>query len=381
MVALTRSQFISQTSSKMDPQTASQVYSHINIALLGPVFVRASSLTHAHGGKLTTLDYPGLDRILGGGIDCSAGSLTEIFGRAGCGKTNLALQLCLAVQLPRHQGGREAGAIYLSTEGGEGFPSLRLESMYKALTTTIITTASVDDITTTTSDSSFLLPEYQDCLENIIVVEEMDQDTQLHTIRYRLDHILETRKIGLIVLDSVAALFRGHGESSKSQLYTRQKDFYALAAMLKQLGAKHGAAIVCINQVTDSFSSASSLASSSTSSAAAVSVAARRRFVMENGQSSFEISSSPTTTSSTDRFVPSLNYTWSCMVNTRIGLSKSYEPGTTPGSLIPRRRFHLLFSPSAPDAVSGGGGSSSRISVPVEIRNYGMVAVGEPTKD
>lgn len=50
-----------------------------------------------------------LDAKLGGGIPCRG--ITQIYGAAGTGKSQLVLQLCLTVQLPIAAGGFEAGNV------------------------------------------------------------------------------------------------------------------------------------------------------------------------------------------------------------------------------------------------------------------------------
>lgn len=50
-----------------------------------------------------------LDAKLKGGIPCRG--ITQIYGAAGTGKTQLALQLCLTVQLPITAGGLGAGNV------------------------------------------------------------------------------------------------------------------------------------------------------------------------------------------------------------------------------------------------------------------------------
>ena len=55
-----------------------------------------------------------LDSLLGGGIEAQA--VTEVFGEFGSGKTQLAHQLSVNVQLPPERGGLDGKAIYIDTE-------------------------------------------------------------------------------------------------------------------------------------------------------------------------------------------------------------------------------------------------------------------------
>jgi RecA/RadA recombinase len=56
----------------------------------------------------------------GGGVPLGVplGRVTELVGAAGIGKTQMALQLALDVQLPAELGGCEGAAVYLDSEGG-----------------------------------------------------------------------------------------------------------------------------------------------------------------------------------------------------------------------------------------------------------------------
>jgi len=56
-----------------------------------------------------------LDALLGGGIETK--SITEFFGEFRSGKTQLAHQLSIMVQLPRDKGGLSGNALYIDTEG------------------------------------------------------------------------------------------------------------------------------------------------------------------------------------------------------------------------------------------------------------------------
>jgi len=55
-----------------------------------------------------------LDELLGGGFESQ--SIIELFGEFGSGKTQIAHQLCVIVQLPKEQGGMDGEAFYIDTE-------------------------------------------------------------------------------------------------------------------------------------------------------------------------------------------------------------------------------------------------------------------------
>jgi DNA repair protein RadA len=54
------------------------------------------------------------DELMGGGFESQ--SIIELFGEYGSGKTQIAHQLCVIVQLPKEQGGLEGEAFYIDTE-------------------------------------------------------------------------------------------------------------------------------------------------------------------------------------------------------------------------------------------------------------------------
>jgi DNA repair protein RadA len=54
------------------------------------------------------------DELLGGGFESQA--IIELFGEFGSGKTQIAHQLCVIVQLPKEQGGMNGHAFYIDTE-------------------------------------------------------------------------------------------------------------------------------------------------------------------------------------------------------------------------------------------------------------------------
>ena len=78
--------------------------------------------------KLTT-GSKALDSLLGGGIETQA--ITEFYGEFGSGKTQIAHQLAVNVQLPEEQGGLNGSAIIIDTENT--FRPERIVEMANAL--------------------------------------------------------------------------------------------------------------------------------------------------------------------------------------------------------------------------------------------------------
>jgi DNA repair protein RadA len=66
-----------------------------------------------HVGKLTT-GSKAFDELLGGGVETQA--ITELYGEFGSGKTQVAHQLAVNVQLARESGGLDGSCILIDTE-------------------------------------------------------------------------------------------------------------------------------------------------------------------------------------------------------------------------------------------------------------------------
>ncbi|XP_004364641.1 hypothetical protein CAOG_01773 [Capsaspora owczarzaki ATCC 30864] len=109
--------------------------------------------------------------------------------------------------------------------------------------------------------------------DNIYVQHIGSVDELLIVIERQLERLVRERNVRLVVLDSVAALFRGEYEFS--QLSQRAKSLGRIGTCLQELSCRLHVPIVCINQVSDDFrrdgSSASSSSSSSSSSGSATS--------------------------------------------------------------------------------------------------------------
>lgn len=183
---------------------------------------------------ISTLDDD-LDAALGGGVP--RGCITEFAGESGAGKTQLLLSLCLAVQLPPPRGlGRQA--VYISTESG--LATQRLKQMMASNPVL----ARVDD-----GDPP--------SLDNIFITLTPDLESQEHILEYQVPVLLSRHRIGLLVIDSVAANYRAEFErraSHGSNMAARSAELVRLGSLLRDLARRHGIAVVVANQVADRFS-------------------------------------------------------------------------------------------------------------------------------
>ncbi|KAI9007778.1 P-loop containing nucleoside triphosphate hydrolase protein [Hyaloraphidium curvatum] len=238
-----------------------------------------------------------LDDVLGGGL--LAGTVTELYGEAGTGKTHLALQLCLAVQLPRAAGGLDGDAIVVSTE--PPFNAAKLFSILQGH-----------------EGFSALRDEDGDPGSRIYVIVVDDLDTQHHILKYQLPHLLTTvqySRVRLLVLDSITANFRGEHSAGLKDLATRGTKLFELGSSLKTLAARFGLCVVVTNQVTGSVKSEDA---------------------PDNGPD----------------VKPSLGLSWGNVLNTRLRLSKrrwmsaaATDPEMPTAAATVERRLEVDFAP------------------------------------
>ncbi|XP_043287464.1 DNA repair protein XRCC3-like isoform X2 [Venturia canescens] len=171
---------------------------------------------------LTTGCYK-LDAALRGGI--SQKGITQIYGAAGTGKTQYALQLCLSVQTSKTNGGCEAGAAYICTESA--FPTRRLQQLLK---------------------SSELVTKHGASADKIFV-EHVSTITDLESCIFdRIPGLLKAQKVSVLVIDSIAAPYRA--EYNDQELKNRAKSLRSIGQCLHNLSRDYELSVVCINQVT-----------------------------------------------------------------------------------------------------------------------------------
>ncbi|KAH9519590.1 DNA repair protein xrcc3 [Bulinus truncatus] len=161
-----------------------------------------------------------IDSVLRGGV--LSGTLTEVTGESGCGKTQLCLQLCISVQLNKEQSG---GAVFICTESV--FPSKRLQQMIKYF--------------------EKFLPG-QNLGDKIFVEHVADFETLEFCVKKKLPTLLNRGLVKLIIIDSVTALFRCHYDLT--QTISRAKHLTDFASLLRSLAHQYSIVIICVNQVS-----------------------------------------------------------------------------------------------------------------------------------
>ena len=179
-------------------------------------------------GRLS-MGCPILDQYLQGGILPQA--VTEVAGTSAAGKTQLCLQLSLIVQLPLEYGGLKGRAVHISTEGA--LPSGRLQQLCEAV---------VHRYTELGLSKQLLM-------DNVLIQHCATVQTLMGLLQHGLQILLEqNHDVKLIIIDSIAALFRA--EYTASEVVTRAQDLKSIASLLHQLINKYHVTIICTNQMT-----------------------------------------------------------------------------------------------------------------------------------
>lgn len=168
-------------------------------------------LSHSVNSKLTTL-CPRLDAWLRGGVPTR--SVTEIAGEAGSAKTQLALQLLIAAQLPREMGGLDGTAVYVHTEGRA--PLSRLKQLV-ASHPAVAAFVEAKKKTKTERRPDFDLDLI---MRGVYVAETLDDPDGLWTALVSVASVLrgetgddgraneKKKRVRLLVVDSVSSPFR-----------------------------------------------------------------------------------------------------------------------------------------------------------------------------
>jgi len=162
-----------------------------------------------------------LDNLFGGGIE--TGCVVEFFGEFRTGKTQIAHQLCVNVQLSREDGGLNGNALYIDTEGT--FRPERIIQMAEGL-----------DL------------DHKKVLKNIVFGRAYNSDHQILLIK-EATNLIKEKNIKLIIVDSLIGHFRseyvGRGTLANRQqtINTHLHDLLRLTDIFPEL------CVIVTNQV------------------------------------------------------------------------------------------------------------------------------------
>ncbi|MEA2052717.1 MAG: DNA repair and recombination protein RadA [Euryarchaeota archaeon] len=175
-------------------------------------------------GKLTT-GSTSFDDLLGGGLETQA--LTEFYGEFGSGKTQIAHQLAVNVQLPPENGGLNGSVIIIDTENT--FRPERIKDMAEG--------ASLDS---------------DDILKNIHVARAYNSNHQILLVdkAERLaEELIDTEKpVRLLIVDSATAHFRSE-YVGRGTLADRQQKINKHLHDALRFGDLNNAVVMITNQV------------------------------------------------------------------------------------------------------------------------------------
>lgn len=166
-----------------------------------------------------------IDNILKGGIPVSG--IVEIYGCSGVGKTQFCLQLALQIQLQYQLEEEQKDVIFISTE--DVFPTKRLNQLARAFNEKYNANINFEDHI------------YLDHIADIVHLK--------NCLINRVPNFLESKNVGLIVIDSVAGLFRSENENCNYA--SRSQEFNLISKVLNNLQDQYQLAILVVNQVTD----------------------------------------------------------------------------------------------------------------------------------
>jgi len=163
-----------------------------------------------------------LDGLLGGGVETQ--SISEAYGAFGSGKSQIAMQLAVNVQLPKKDGGLNGDVVFIDTENT--FRPERITQM---------------------AEARGINPKK--ILDRIMVARAYTSDHQMLLVD-KVDELInrQGKNIRLVIVDSLMSLFRSE-YAGRGTLAVRQQKLNRHLHALQRLADKHNLVVYVTNQV------------------------------------------------------------------------------------------------------------------------------------
>lgn len=160
------------------------------------------------------------DEVMGGGFE--TGAITELYGEFGSGKTQVAHQLAVNIQLPVEQGGLGGKVIYIDTENT--FRPERIIQMCKG--------KGIDE---------------NEALRNIKIARAYNSDHQM-LLAEKAEDLMKSGEYKLLIVDSLTAHFRAEFVG-RGTLSERQQKLNRHMHTLLKLADMYNCCVIVTNQV------------------------------------------------------------------------------------------------------------------------------------
>ena len=191
-----------------------------------------------------------VDRCLGG-PGLPSGCVTEVFGSAGQGKSQLCMHLSICAQMPKCLGGLEAaGVIYLDTEGS--FSTARMTQITECVKSDVRQTVNglfKDDL----EKAERAMEAFNDPLSNVLCRKVETVDDLSETVE-RLPAMMRANPgVRLVIVDSLAFPFRYLSDEERQNLEKRSSQLAKITQKLQKLAFEFDAAVLITNHMTTKF--------------------------------------------------------------------------------------------------------------------------------
>jgi len=181
-------------------------------------------------GKLTT-GCTEFDEMMGGGIESQ--SITEMYGEFGSGKTQVAHQLAVNVQMPIEKGGLDGSVIIIDTENT--FRPERIKQMVDGL-----------------AERHGVEYDPEEFLKNIHVARAYNSNHQILLVDSASELANELKDsekpVRLLIVDSLTSHFRAE-YVGRGTLADRQQKLNKHLHGLQRFGDLHNTVVIVTNQV------------------------------------------------------------------------------------------------------------------------------------